>query len=174
MSIDRQRLLEVAENSHVVDDQARSACLPRLGSLVRSSASACGSSSACRGKSSTSRHVKAGDPHRTNENHAQRVIRRLEFLVQVFPHQASAVRLNVQPPLGHQGDFILRGADDDGHVGLRQPVELLLQGRAFDRICDRRDPLRLPREHFAPMAANLVIHADRGRFVDGDEHRLAA
>ena len=30
------------------------------------------------------------------------------------------------------------------------------------------------REHFVPMAANLVIHADRGRLVDGDEHRLAA
>ena len=51
--IDRQRILQVAEDADVVDDQARSPCPAPRGWPARSSASACGSSSACRGRSSS-------------------------------------------------------------------------------------------------------------------------
>ena len=79
------------------------------------------------------------------------------------------------PCLAIRRDFVLRRADDDRHVGLAQPVELLLQRRALDRVGCLGDALapRAPASS-AQCALHLVVHAHRGRLVDRDEHRLAA
>ncbi len=56
----------------------------------------------------------------------------------------------------------------------REPRELFLRRRALDGVGYSPDPIGFARQHVGPMALHVVVHADRGRLVDGDEHRLAA
>ena len=55
----------------------------------------------------TGRHIKAGHPHRTDENDTERIVGVFEFGVQILIVHAFTVQKNVHPLLSQIGDFVL-------------------------------------------------------------------
>src|SRR6266568_4084733 len=54
------------------------------------------------------RHVEAGGPHRADERNPKRILRVLEFALEVFLDHALAVGPNVQASCSHLAHFVLR------------------------------------------------------------------
>ncbi len=83
-AIDSQRLLQVTEDTHVVNDQAAYLVLENTisaGDSLHQRVIAHGLVEVERGEAG---HVKAGDPHGAHEDDAQRIICILEFRLQVL------------------------------------------------------------------------------------------
>ena len=107
-AVDRQRLLQVAEDADVVHDQAVVLARRRPGWPGRWSASGCGSASACRGRSSsrlgTSKPVIHMAQTKTSRNGSSGS---LNLVVQVLLHHPLAVRGDVEALLGEVVDLVL-------------------------------------------------------------------
>jgi hypothetical protein len=73
----------------------------------------------------------------------------------------------------HLGDFALRLADHDRHIGVMHPSQAL-----SDRIADLGwcfcQTVLFFSQQVSPVRFDFVEHADGGRLVDGDEHRLSS
>ena len=124
--VDRQRLLEVAEDIDVGDDQA----------VVLVGEHAVGAGDRLHQGVIPERlvevdgrqrgHVEPGRPHRADERDAERVLGVLELLLQPLLDHALAVGLDVEPAVRHLGDLVLRLRDHDGHVGVAHEADLAL------------------------------------------------
>ncbi len=53
------------------------------------------------------RHIKASDPHGTDEDHPERIIWVLELLLHILLHHAQAVRFEVDPFFGEKVQLVL-------------------------------------------------------------------
>ncbi len=79
---------------------------------------------------------------------------------------------DVEAELPHVGDLVLGLRDDDRHVGFAHERDLVLDPRAFERRKACRALFQLGEVH-RPLLGDEIVHTDRGRLVDRDEHRLA-
>ena len=117
------------------------------------------------------RHVESGHPHRTHEHETERVVRVLEPLVEVFVEHSLPVWRDVETELGEISDLVLCLRHDDGHVGRLHERNLCVDSSAFEFGKPRRSLAQLT-EVYLPLLGHEVVHADRGRLIDGHEHRL--
>ena len=132
--VNRQRLLQIAEDANVIDDQAI---------LLVSPHSVC----PCDGlhervvlhrfvqvDRGARRHVEAGDPHGAYEHDAERIIGILELRFQVFLDHALAVRGDVQALLLELFDLVLFGGNHNRHVCFLKILQALFEFRLVHRI----------------------------------------
>ena len=172
--VDRERLVEIAQDIDVADDQAvvlagEDAVGPRdrlhqrlvAHGLVEVDGRA-------------RRHVEPGGPHGADECDAQRVLGVLESALQVLLDHPLADRPDVDSALGHLGDLVLRLRDHDRHVGAAHEGDLLLEEVALVGVeLPRCQTLLVALEPRFPGGLHLQVGADGRRLVDRDDHRLA-
>ena len=125
--IDAERLVEIAQDIDVADDQAvvlagEDPVGPRdrlhqglvAHRLVEIDGRAGGD-------------VETGRPHRADERDAEQVLRVLEPPLEVFLDHSPPDRPDVDPAFRHLGHFVLRLRDHDGHIRAARERDLLLQ-----------------------------------------------
>ena len=117
--------------------------------------------------------IKARQPHGAHEYHSQRIVRVLEFLVQLALFHLLAMRLDVESPFLEGLNLVLLLADDHRHFGFFHPCQFavqllrLLLGSVPDFAFQPGDFLR-------PVVLNHIVHAHAGHFVQADKHRFSA
>ena len=171
--VDGERLLEVAEDADVVDDEAVGfASKTRLARAM-----VCMSvwflHRLVEVDGGEARDVEAGDPHGADEDEPEGIGGVLELGVQVLLDHAHAVRQDVEALLLKSATSFCACGDDDGHVGLRMKASRSGSSASPASWVGRRGELRFSSASFAVQRRlDLVVHPDGGGLVDGDDHRL--
>ena len=98
-AVDRERLLRGPGRRRRSRRSARCPSRGTRGWRARSSASACGSASACRDRSSSRRDVEAGHPHRADEDEPERVVGILELARRGPPSPSACGAAAMSSPL---------------------------------------------------------------------------
>ena len=70
-------------------------------------------------------HIEACQPHSADKDNAERILRILEFLIQFPLHHLLPMRPDIQSPFLKGLDLVLLLADDNAHLCLLHPVNLL-------------------------------------------------
>ena len=119
------------------------------------------------------RSVESGQPHRTDEDQPQVILRVLELLIQLLGVHPLPMGPDVEAEFLHLIDLVLTRRDDHRHVGLLEDLQtrfefgLLFRG---DLIATQL-PFH-PIDLLIPEAADLRVHPQGGCFVYRDHHRL--
>ena len=118
-------------------------------------------------------HIKACQPHGTDENYTEGIVRILVFLVQFPFFHLLPVWFDVQIPLPESLNLVLFLADNHTHLGFFHPGQfprklllLLVRWRVKNSLLKGGNLL-------LPLILHIVVHADTGYLVEADEHRFA-
>ena len=96
----------------------------------------------------------------------------LELGVQVFFQHTLAMGFDIQAFFRHLGDFVLALRNHHRHIRLTHIPHFGFQFRAVQFIAGFQLGLQSGLLYL-PMFAHPVVHADRGGFINGDDHRFA-
>ena len=172
-SVDRERLLEIAEDPDVVDDEPvlllgedAVRARDRLHERVVPHR-------AVEVDRRAARRVEARHPHRADEDEPERIARILEPLVERLRDHPRPVRADVEPHALHLGDLVLPLADDDRHVRRLHELDPRWRARPARAPAARRARRAAPRGDRGHSSLHEGVHPHRRRLVDRDDHRLA-
>lgn len=118
-------------------------------------------------------HVEAGDPHRADEDEAKRVVVVLELPLQILLLHPLAVRKDIEALFLEVVDLVLALADNHGHIELTQPQQPLRNSRA-PRLMRGLERILIRRNQSGDRRLDTIMHGNRSRLVDGNEHCLSA